>query len=75
MNLENFIEGFRAQFDETSPELIFNETIYKDLDEWSSMMALVVIAFVDDEFNVALTGDDFAATSSVEDLFNLILKK
>jgi acyl carrier protein len=75
MNLENFLDGFRSQFDETAPELIQKETVYRDLDEWSSMMALVIIAFVDDEYNVSLTGDDFGSTKTVEDLFNLINSK
>ncbi|MFY7811753.1 MAG: acyl carrier protein [Flavobacterium sp.] len=75
MSLEIFLDGFRSQFDETAPELIQNETVYKELDEWSSMMALVIIAFVDDEYNVTLTGDDFGSTKTVEDLFNLINSK
>lgn len=75
MSLENFLDGFRSQFDETAPELIQNETVYKELDEWSSMMALVIIAFVDDEYDVSLTGDDFGTTKTVEDLFNLINSK
>jgi acyl carrier protein len=72
---ETFLEGFRVQFDETDPQLINFETVYKDLDEWSSMMALVIIAFVDDEYNFTLNGDNFSNTKTVEDLYNLIMDK
>ena len=49
MNLEDFIENFAAQFDETEPELFTAETQFKQLDEWSSLAALSIIAMVDDE--------------------------
>jgi acyl carrier protein len=72
MNLEDFIAKFREQFEDTNPDQIQFDTDYKGLDEWSSMMALIIIAFVDEEYNVTLKGDSFASTTSVEDLFNLI---
>lgn len=75
MKLEIFLEQFRGQFDETSPDQIQLDTIYKDIEEWSSMMNLIIIAFVDEVYNHALTGDDFKNTSTVEDLYNLIKSK
>ena len=46
MELEKFVKDFAAQFDETDPEAITAETVYKDLDEWSSLIAFTVIAMV-----------------------------
>ena len=40
MNIEEFIENFAAQFDETDPETIVADTKFKELDEWSSLTAL-----------------------------------
>ena len=74
MNRETFITAFQEQFDDTVPSLINFETKYKDLDEWSSMMALVIIAFVDDSYSYGLSGDDFKKTETVEDLYQIILK-
>ncbi len=35
MNIEEFIENFASQLDETAPEEITAETRFKELDEWS----------------------------------------
>lgn len=74
MNKENFLVGFQEQFEDTDASKITFETKYKDLDEWSSMMALIVIAFVDENYSISLTGDDFKNTSTVEDLYQLVSK-
>jgi acyl carrier protein len=72
MQLEDFLNNFREQFEETSPETIASDTKYKDLDEWSSMMALIIIAFVDDQYGITLNGDDLNSTSTIEELFHRI---
>lgn len=74
MNREDFLTGFQEQFDDTDASQITFETKYKDLDEWSSMMALIVIAFVDENYSISLTGEDFKNTSTVEDLYQLVSK-
>ncbi|MDI9355830.1 MAG: acyl carrier protein [Chitinophagaceae bacterium] len=75
MDKENFLKKFRFQFDETEPELINYETVYKDLNEWSSMMALIIIAFIDDEYSISVSGDDFRSSNTVEDLYNIVKSK
>jgi acyl carrier protein len=45
------------------------------LDEWSSLIALSVIAMADEEYDVALKGDDIRNATTVEDLFNLTKSK
>ena len=54
MNIEEFIANFAAQLDETDPESITAETRFKELDEWSSLTALSIIAMVDDEYDVII---------------------
>jgi acyl carrier protein len=75
MNKEDFLIGFQEQFEDTDPSLITFDTKYKDLDEWSSMMSLIIIAFVDESFTVTLSGDDFKNTSTVEELYNAAANK
>ena len=64
MNASDFLEKFRDQFDETDPESIELSTVYKDLDEWSSLIAFTVIAMVKVEYNKTVTGavGNFLAT-------------
>lgn len=73
--LEEFVELFAEQFDDTDPNQIGATTAYHDLDEWSSLIGLSVIAMVDEEFDVALKGDDVKDSVTVEDLYNRVIAK
>lgn len=72
MEIEQFIENFTDLFDETDPDTITATTHFKDLDEWSSLVALSVIAMVDEEYDVEFRGDDIRGSNTVEDLYNVV---
>lgn len=74
-SLEEFIECFAAQFDDTDSSEIKAETSFKSLDEWSSLVALSVIAMVDEEFNVTIKGDEIRNSQTVEDLYHEVIAK
>ena len=75
MNTKEFVEKFAEQFDETPIEQFSVTTIFKDLDEWSSLTALSVIAMVDEELEIRITGADIRTSDTIEDLFNKINAK
>ena len=72
MEIKDFIENFAEQFDDTDASEITAATEFKTLDEWSSFIALSVIAMVDEEYDVALKGDDIRNANTVEELFNVV---
>ena len=72
MELKDFIENFAAQFDDTDASEIMAETKFKELDEWSSLVALSVISMVDDEYGKSIRGDMIRNSTTIEDLFNKI---
>jgi acyl carrier protein len=75
MEIDSFIQNFADQFDDTDPTIIRAETVFHDLDEYSSLIALSIIAMVDEEYDVQLKGDDMRAAVTVEDLFNIVKSK
>lgn len=75
MVLNDFIENFASQFDETEVSEFTAETKFHDLEEWSSLIALSLIAMVDEEYDVTLKGDDIRSAVTVEDLFNTVKSK
>ena len=75
MELNDFIEKFAEQFDETDASVFQADTEFKSLDEWSSLTALSIIAMVDEEYDVALKGDDVKNAETIEDLYNVIVSK
>ena len=75
MELNDFLAHFREQFEDTEPEDIEASTAYKDLDEWSSIIAFALIAMVKVEYGKTLTGSEIRHCNTVEDLFNTIEAK
>jgi acyl carrier protein len=75
MKLDEFIEAFAAEFDDTPEEEFKAETKFKELDEWSSLTALSIISMVDDQFDKNITGADIRSSETIEDLYNLIIAK
>lgn len=73
--LEEFVSLFAEQFDDTDASEITAATKFHDLEEWSSLIGLSVIAMVDEEFDVALKGDDVKYSVTVEDLYNRVTSK
>lgn len=47
-------------------------TKFKDLEDWDSMGAMVLIGFVSDNFGITLTGDDIENLSDVQSLIEKI---
>lgn len=73
--LEEFIALFAEQFDETDASEIHANTEFRDLDEWSSLIGLSVVAMVDEEFDVVLKGDEIRNAQTVEDLYKTVVAK
>lgn len=73
--LDEFVELFGELFDETDVTGFTAETDFRANDEWSSLIGLSVIAMVDDEFDVALKGNDIKESKTIGDIYNHIKEK
>ena len=72
MDLNEFVVNFADQIDDVDVDTIKADTEFKDLEEWSSMSALAVIAMVDAEYDVQIKGDDIRNSETIEDLYNRV---
>ena len=75
MKQEDFLENFANQFDETDASEITIKTAFKDLEEWSSLLSLSIIAMCDEEYDVKIKGDDIRNAVTVEDLYNIVVDR
>jgi acyl carrier protein len=75
MEITTFLQHFADVLDDTDAALITAETIFRDLDEWDSLTALSLIAMVDDEYSVKLTGEDIKSAVTLKDIFEKIQNK
>ena len=75
MDKNQFLQSFAEQFDETDPSTITMDARFKEIDEWSSMVALMIIAMVDENYNKKITGADLREANTIEQLFERINAK
>lgn len=75
MELNEFVANFAEQFDDTDVSEIKADTVFHDLDEWSSLTGMSVMALAKTEYGKTITGADLRACVTVEDVFNLIANK
>lgn len=75
MELNEFIAHFAEQFDDTEASVFTPETKFRELEEWSSIIGLSVIAMVDEEYDVALKGADMKAANTIGELYEIVKNK
>lgn len=75
MEIKEFIDNFASLFDETDAATLSAKTRFRDLDEWSSLIALSVIAMADEEYEVELSGKELREAQTIQDLFDVISSK
>ncbi|NLI35976.1 MAG: acyl carrier protein [Bacteroidales bacterium] len=74
-DLIKFIKNFADQFDDTDAAEIKEDTNFKELDEWSSLIVLSIIALVKTQYGKTISGKEIRSCETVKDLFNLIESK
>lgn len=75
MQLTGFIQNIEKEFEEVTPGTITGDTQFRTLDGWSSMMALILIAKIDSDYNVTVTAEDLAKCSTLSDLYTVVQGK
>ena len=77
MEIQDFLEHFADQFVDTDFSEFQPETKFRELEEWSSIIALSLITMIDEEYDVALKGEDIRRSETIQDIFDLVkhLKK
>lgn len=72
MTIEEFTKNIEVELEGLEPGTLTADLNYRELEMWSSMYALIVLAYVDSVFNVTLSGDDLRNSNTVKDLYLLI---
>lgn len=75
MELDVFVRRFEQEFEEVALGALNAETAFRQLEEWSSMQALILIAMIDIEFGVTISAEEFKKSTTIADIYNMITKK
>lgn len=71
VDLEQFLQNFADQFDD-EPEGLTLETRFRDIDGWSSIIALSEMAMCDEEYNVILSANEMENANCIGDIYNIV---
>lgn len=75
MDIQEFIDKFGEQFDDLNGEVLAADTLFREIDSWSSLTALSIISMVDEEYGVQLRGDDIRASQTIKDVYDKVVAK
>ncbi|MBL4668538.1 MAG: hypothetical protein JKY30_04680 [Flavobacteriales bacterium] len=70
-----FVRLLENEFEDVEEGSLKPDSSYREIPNFSSMYALIIIAFIDNEFDVLLTGEDLRSTETIADLYAIIQKK
>ena len=71
MNTTDFINNFVELFDD-APAGVTVETKFRELEEWSSLVALGVMAMIDEEYDVQINAEEMRSAETIEDLIRIV---
>jgi acyl carrier protein len=75
MDIQELIIYIEEEFEEVDKGTLHPESSIRDIEGWSSMHALILIALVDNHYDILLTGEELKNALTIQDLYNAILKR
>ena len=71
MKIKEFIEKFAEAIEVDNVEALTAETEFKELEEWSSLSVMLIIAFFDEEFDKQVGDKAIKDAKTIQDLYNI----
>lgn len=75
MEINEYVKDFADQFEDTDSGEITAETVFHDLEEWDSLIALAILNMTEKKYGKSISFDEMKVCVTVNDLFNLVSKK
>lgn len=72
MNIEDFITQIEEEFDDLTPGTLKPESVFREVFEWNSINALILIALIKTEYDVTINAEDIANAKTVEDIYRVV---
>lgn len=74
MTINEFIEKFAEAVEVEDASTLSANTEFRNLEEWSSLAYLSVIALLDEEFDVQIEMEDFKKLKTIQEVFDACTK-
>lgn len=75
IDITTFVSLLENEFEDIESGTLTPETNYREIPDFSSMHILIIIALIDNQFDVLLTGADLKTAETIENLYSLVQSK
>ena len=72
MEINEFIQNLELEFQDIGQVELQPETVLKEISGWNSMHVLLLVAMIDVNYQVLLSGEQLKPIVTVQELFNLV---
>jgi len=75
MDLTEFIKHFAEQFDDEPLTNFAPETRFRNIEEWDSLHAMMIMAMVNEKYKVKITPEELKNSQTVAEVFEVVKYK
>jgi acyl carrier protein len=75
MTIQDFIARIEEEFDDLEPGKLKPESNFREVFEWNSINALMLIALVKTEYDVTINAADIQKSKTVNDLYAIVTER
>ncbi|MEB3206538.1 MAG: phosphopantetheine-binding protein [Vampirovibrionales bacterium] len=75
MDAKQFIENIEGAIEGVTPGSVTLDTIFRNLEQWESIAALMTLAMIFSEYDVQVSGIELQACNTIGDLYRVVESK
>lgn len=75
MDINQFVSNFAECFDDTEAEAFSPMLKFKELEEWSSLQGLAIIAMCRKNYGIRISGAEIQEADTIQDVYELVTNK
>lgn len=75
MEINEFLQNFAAQWDDTDQEVFIPECQFHKLEEWSSLIGLAILNMIVKKYGVKITPSELRSCVTIQDLYGIVISK
>lgn len=74
-DIEQFLADLEALVNDPTPLGLTAQTRFRELPGWDSLRSLIVVASLQEHYDIGISDQEFASVQTVRDLFELVQRK
>ena len=75
MDIGTFLRNVEREFDRGVAGGLHPETRFRDLADWTSLQALVIVAGFERDYGVTMTTEEFDRAETLQDLYGVLVRR